>query len=153
MTLHWICKPHAELSPAELYAILRLRCEVFVVEQHCVYQDIDGQDFDGDCRHLMAWNDATLVAYLRLLDPHLHDGEVKVGRVVTAPAARGSGLGHQLMGHALEHAALLWPQAPLSMSAQAHLQAYYGRYGFTACSDEYLEDGIPHVQMRRHPQG
>ncbi|CDF81429.1 putative acyltransferase [Pseudomonas knackmussii B13] len=149
MDLTWSCKHHSELSKEELYAILRLRCEVFVVEQTCPYQDIDGQDLAGDTCHLTAHEGEQMLAYLRLLDPETHSGEVVIGRVITAAAGRGRGLGHQLMEHALDEAARRWPGRPVYLSAQAHLQGYYGRYGFQAEGDVYLEDDIPHIDMRR----
>lgn len=149
MGLTWSCKHHSELSKEELYDLLRLRCEVFVVEQTCPYQDIDGQDLAGDTCHLMACENGQLLAYLRLLDPDTHDGEVVIGRVITAAAGRGRGLGHQLMEHALAEAARRWPGRPVYLSAQAHLQGYYGRYGFQAEGEVYLEDDIPHIDMRR----
>ena len=149
MTVDWLCKHHTDLSKDQLYAILRLRCDVFVVEQQCVYQDIDGQDLDGDTHHLMAWKDDELVAYLRLLDPQLQGGDVVIGRVIVAPSARGTGLGHQMMKETLRQIEHIWPDTPIYLSAQAHLQGYYGRYGFVAEGEQYLEDGIPHRGMRR----
>ena len=149
MSINWICKHHSELSAQQLYAILRLRAEVFVVEQQCVYLDVDGQDLQGDTCHLMAWQEEQLVAYLRLLDPVKQDGNVVIGRVVTAPSARGQGIGHKLMVQALDHAGEKWPGRPFYLSAQAHLQGYYGRYGFKPVGEVYLEDGIPHIGMRR----
>lgn len=149
MSLTWSCKHHRELSKEALYDLLRLRCEVFVVEQTCPYQDIDGQDLAGDTCHLSAHENGQLLAYLRLLDPGTHDGEVVIGRVITAAAGRGRGLGHQLMQHALAEAARRWPGRPVYLSAQAHLQGYYGRYGFQAEGEVYLEDDIPHIDMRR----
>ena len=129
--------------------ILRLRNEVFVVEQKCIYQDIDGQDLLGDTHHLMAWKDDELVAYLRLLDPDTQGGDVVVGRVIVAPAARGTGLGHRLMVEALKQIDDIWPDTPIFLCAQAHLQGYYARYGFLVAGEEYLEDDIPHIGMRR----
>ncbi|WP_263146386.1 GNAT family N-acetyltransferase [Pseudomonas sp. RIT-PI-AD] len=149
MSITWLSHPHRELDTATLYAILALRAQVFVVEQKCPYLDVDGEDLQGDTCHLSAWEDGQLLAYLRLLDPARHDGEVIFGRVVTAPQARGRGLGHGLMAHALEVAAQRWPGQPLYLSAQAHLQEYYGRYGFAAVTGVYLEDDIPHIGMRR----
>ncbi|KRP54010.1 GNAT family N-acetyltransferase [Pseudomonas poae] len=149
MTVDWLCKHHTDLGKEQLYAILRLRCEVFVVEQQCVYQDIDGQDLDGDTHHLMAWKDDELMAYLRLLDPQLQGGDVVIGRVIVAPSARGTGLGHQMMKETLRQIEHIWPDTPIYLSAQAHLQGYYGRYGFVAEGEQYLEDGIPHRGMRR----
>ncbi|AVO61730.1 GNAT family N-acetyltransferase [Pseudomonas chlororaphis] len=149
MTIEWVCKHHTDLGKEQLYAILQLRTEVFVVEQKCAYQEVDGQDLEGDTCHLMAWDDDQLVAYLRLLDPVSQGGDVVIGRVVIAPQARGKGLGHDLMEHALKQAQKHWPQTPIYLSAQAHLQGYYGRYGFNVVGEQYLEDDIPHIGMRR----
>ncbi|RWU26472.1 GNAT family N-acetyltransferase [Pseudomonas alkylphenolica] len=149
MSIDWICKHHSDLGKEQLYAILQLRTEVFVVEQKCAYQEVDGQDLAGDTCHLMAWQDDQLQAYLRLLDPESQGGDVVIGRVVTAPSARGQGLGHALIEKALEVAEKNWPGVPVYLSAQAHLQGYYGRYGFVVVGEEYLEDDIPHIGMRR----
>ena len=149
MTVEWVCKHHTELGKEQLYAILRLRSEVFVVEQKCVYQDIDGQDLQGDTHHLMAWKGDDLVAYLRLLDPETQAGDVVIGRVIVAPMARGTGLGHLLMEETLKQIDDIWPETPIFLSAQAHLQGYYARYGFLVTGEEYLEDDIPHIGMRR----
>ncbi|MCB2250431.1 GNAT family N-acetyltransferase [Pseudomonas chlororaphis] len=149
MTIEWVCKHHTDLGKEQLYAILQLRTEVFVVEQKCAYQEVDGQDLEGDTCHLMAWDDDRLLAYLRLLDPTSQGGDVVIGRVVIAPSARGRGLGHELMEHALQQAQKYWPQTPIYLSAQAHLQGYYGRYGFKVVGEQYLEDDIPHIGMRR----
>lgn len=108
MSLDWTCKHHADLTLKELYALLQLRTEVFVVEQKCPYQEVDGLDLVGDTHHLMAWRDGQLLAYLRLLDPVRHEGQVVIGRVVSSSAARGQGLGHQLMERALQAAERLW---------------------------------------------
>lgn len=149
MTIEWICKHHSDLGKGQLYALLKLRSDVFVVEQKCAYPDLDGQDLEGDTHHLMGWEDDQLVAYLRLLDPQSQGGDVVIGRVVTAPAGRGKGLGHKMMEQALKQAEKHWPQVPIYLSAQAHLQKYYGRYGFVVAGEEYLEDDIPHIGMRR----
>jgi ElaA protein len=149
MTVDWICKHHSDLGKEQLYAILKLRAEVFIVEQQCAYQDVDGQDLEGDTCHLMAWDGNQLVAYLRLLDPELQGGDVVIGRVIIAPHARGAGLGHALMDQALEQIEERWPQTPIYLSAQTHLQGYYGRYGFVVTGEEFVEDGIPHIGMRR----
>ncbi|QZD70829.1 GNAT family N-acetyltransferase [Pseudomonas sp. 3-2] len=149
MTIEWVCKHHSDLGLEQLYAILKLRSEVFVVEQRCAYLDPDGQDLDGDTCHLMGWDDDQLVAYLRLLDPESQGGDVVIGRVLTAPAGRGKGLGHEMMEQALKQAQKRWPEVPIYLSAQAHLQGYYGRYGFLVAGEEYLEDDIPHIGMRR----
>ncbi|WOE79205.1 GNAT family N-acetyltransferase [Pseudomonas protegens] len=149
MTIEWVCKHHTDLGKEQLYAILQLRTEVFVVEQKCPYQEVDGRDLEGDTCHLMAWDDDRLLAYLRLLDPISQGGDVVIGRVVIAEQARGQGLGHALMEQALKQAQRHWPDTPIYLSAQAHLKDYYGRYGFIVAGEEYLEDGIPHIGMRR----
>ncbi|MFI8396810.1 GNAT family N-acetyltransferase [Pseudomonas sp. Choline-02u-1] len=149
MTIEWICKHHSDLGKEQLYALLKLRSDVFVVEQKCAYPDLDGQDLEGDTYHLMGWEDDQLMAYLRLLDPESQGGDVVIGRVITAPAGRGKGLGHAMMEQALKQAQKHWPQVPIYLSAQAHLQGYYGRYGFEVAGEQYLEDGIPHIGMRR----
>lgn len=149
MTVEWICKHHSDLGKEQLYALLKLRSDVFVVEQKCAYPDLDGQDLEGDTYHLMGWEDDQLMAYLRLLDPESQGGDVVIGRVVIAEQARGKGLGHTLMEQALKQAQRHWPETPIYLSAQAHLQAYYGRYGFNVAGEQYLEDGIPHIGMRR----
>lgn len=149
MTIEWICKHHRDLGKEQLYALLKLRSDVFVVEQKCAYPDLDGQDLEGDTHHLMGWEDDQLMAYLRLLDPESQGGDVVIGRVVTAPAGRGKGLGHAMMEQALKQAEKHWPQVPIYLSAQAHLQGYYGRYGFVVVGEEYLEDDIPHIGIRR----
>jgi ElaA protein len=143
----WICKPHAELTLAELYALLRLRSEVFVVEQNCVFLDMDGKDLHGQTEHLMAWQDGALLAYCRLLEPAANGGQAIIGRVITAAAARGTGLGHELMRRAKAEVARLWPGQPVYLGAQARLKGYYGGHGFVPVTEEYIEDGIPHVGM------
>lgn len=149
MAIVWLSQHHRELDKVTLYAILALRARVFVVEQKCPYLDVDGEDLQGDTCHVTAWEGDTLLACLRLLDPARHDGEVVIGRVASDAAARGKGLGHGLMARALETCAERWPGYPVYLSAQAHLQAYYGRYGFEPVTGVYLEDDIPHIGMRR----
>jgi ElaA protein len=150
MTIQWVCKHHSDLGKEQLYAILQLRTAVFVVEQRCPYQEVDGQDLQGDTCHLMAWQDEELVAYARLLDPESQGGDVVIGRVATAAAVRGQGLGHELMAQALKQAEKHWPEQSIYLSAQAHLQAYYAGYGFAAVGEEYLEDNIAHIGMRKN---
>ncbi|UXY52940.1 GNAT family N-acetyltransferase [Pseudomonas tohonis] len=149
MPITWTCSHHSELDKQALYDILALRTQVFVVEQKCPYLEVDGLDLVGDSCHLMARDGDALVAYLRLLDPQRNQGEVVIGRVVIAEAARGTGLGHQLMERALKDCQRRWPGLPVYLSAQAHLQKYYGRYGFVPVTEVYLEDDIPHVGMRK----
>jgi len=139
----WHDRAFADLTVAELYAILELRARVFVVEQACAYQDPDG--VDQAARHLWAAAGGRIVAYLRIVPAGLKFAEASIGRVVTAPEARGAGLGRELMRRALALAG----GAPLRIGAQAHLERFYGELGFVRASDVYDEDGIPHVEMTR----
>ena len=130
-----------ELEPRILYQILKLRSDIFVVEQECVYMDMDGRDAEPATQHLWIEDEAgAVVATLRVLD----DGGVHhIGRVVTRADQRGRGLSALLMRAAID---LVGP--PIEIKAQAHLDGWYARFGFARCSDEWIEDGIPHVQMR-----
>ncbi len=146
--MNWILKPWCELTTDELYDLLALRVEVFVVEQTCPFQDLDGLDRRDGVLHLLGWQDGALVAYARLMAPGVAKAQqVVIGRVVTAPEARGDGLGHRLMQQALQECARLWPGVSIYLGAQAHLQGFYGRHGFTAVGEPYLEDDIPHIGM------
>lgn len=147
--LDWRLKPANVVSAVEIHAILQLRSAVFVVEQHCVFQDIDGLDLKPDNWHLMAWRDGELAGCLRLLAPINHNGDAVIGRVITSTSARGVGLGHELMRRAVEACATLWPNRPIALSAQAHLAAFYAQHDFVEYGDPYFEDGIPHLGMRR----
>jgi len=142
-----------ELSTRDLHDLLQLRSAVFVVEQACVFQDIDGADVDG--WHLLARVDGQLVACCRLLAAGIKFAEPSIGRVVTAMPVRGTGLGRALMVEALGRAQDLWPGQPIRIGAQRHLERFYGSLGFVTDSAPYLEDGIPHVEMllvpRRQP--
>lgn len=150
--LHWRCQPFEGLSLADLYAVLQLRSAVFVVEQSCLFQDMDG--LDSACHHLLG-QDASgqLLAYARLVPKGQAFADASVGRVVTAPAGRGRALGyslgHELMAKACAELTALWGLQPIRIGAQAHLQAFYAQHGFVADGTGYTEDGIPHVEMRR----
>jgi ElaA protein len=147
--LDWQWKSFGELDAASLYAILALRCEVFIVEQQCVYQDIDG--LDPQAVHLLGWRDGRLAAYLRVFAPGVKHADVSLGRVITAPFARGDGAGRALMGEALAYIGRTWPDHALRISAQRYLERFYGSYGFRVCSEPYDEDGIPHIDMLLSP--
>lgn len=149
MSVDWICKHHTDLGKDQLYAILKLRMQVLVVEQRYAYQDVDGQDLTDDTLHLMAWQDDQLVAYLRLLDPQSQGGDVVIGRMVTSPEARELALEEHLLLKGLEAAEHCWPGVPVYLSAQAHLQGFYARHGFAVVGEEHLEDDIPHIGMRK----
>lgn len=143
----WRCKAFGELSVAELYEILALRAQVFVVEQDCAYQDLDGAD--ASAMHLMFWGPGrTLAAYLRSFPPESLREEIVIGRVVTSLSARGQGLGRELMREGMRRAWRQWGDHPIHVSAQAHLQDWYNSLGFVVCGPGYPEDGIPHLPMR-----
>jgi ElaA protein len=142
----WQCAPFSDLSATQLYAILKVRSEVFVVEQNCVYQDIDGLDLE--CLHLIAWtSNQQVAAYLRILPPGLKYEEVSIGRVVSSNVARGTGIGKQLMAKAMELIARTYPGKAVRIQAQAYLENFYQSFGFITVSDVLLEDGIPHFMM------
>ena len=138
-------KTFTELTNEELYGILRLRAEVFVVEQNCVYQDLDGKDQKS--MHFFAVDQGEVVGCVRLMPRGLRFEEAALGRVVMKKTYRGTGLSNQLIQSAIDFAATDWREHNLRISAQAHLQKFYGRFGFRTVSDEYLEDGIKHVEM------
>jgi ElaA protein len=132
-----------DLDATTLYRVLRLRTDVFVVEQECAYPELDGRDLEPDARQLWLADGDAVTATLRLLtDPN---GDARIGRVATAPAARGAGLAAVLMRRALELAG----DRPVVLDAQAHLEHWYARFGFAVVGPGYVEDGIPHVPMRR----
>jgi ElaA protein len=141
----WHCKKFDDLSPHELYKIMQLRNEVFVVEQNCVYQDAD--DKDPHCYHLMGWNNDKLVAYTRLLPPGLAYTEPSIGRVVTSPSARGGGIGRELMEKSIEEVHQLFGTTSIKIGAQLYLLHFYTSLGFKQTSVVYLEDNIEHVEM------
>ncbi len=141
----WTWKPYAELSLDELYDLLALRQEVFVVEQDCPYQDADFQDHHAF--HLLGYDDEGLVAYLRAFAPGVQRPEAVIGRVITAPRTRGTGLGRPLMREGERQVRGLFPTATIHLSAQAHLERFYGSLGYAVTGPGYLEDGIPHLPM------
>lgn len=141
----WTLKKFGDLTPAELYAIMQLRNEVFVVEQNCVYQDCD--DKDQLSHHFMGWEEGKLLAYTRLLPAGTSYEEPSIGRVVTTPSARRSGLGKELMKRSLEEIEKLYGKIRVKIGAQLYLLPFYESFGFEKTSDIYLEDGIEHVEM------
>ena len=149
--MQWIPLTFSQLSTRQLYDILRLRSEVFVVEQECAYQDLDGHDMHANTLHLLGYRDDKLTAYARILDEGVTYPEVAIGRVVTAHTERGNGAGHELIAQALLEIKEKWPNQAVMMGAQSHLVDFYGKHGFKVSSDEYMEDGIPHIDMTRKP--
>jgi ElaA protein len=144
--IFWKCKPFDALSPHELYGIIRLRNEVFVVEQNCVFQDAD--DKDQKCFHLVGYENNKLAAYARLVPAGLsYPNYVSIGRVITSPAHRRSGMGKALMQQAINYCYNLFNTHTIKIGAQYHLKNFYEGFGFVQSSDVYNEDGIPHIEM------
>ncbi|WP_374951402.1 GNAT family N-acetyltransferase [Mucilaginibacter sp.] len=148
-TLKPILKSFNDLTVTELYMILRLRNEVFIVEQNCVYQDVDNKDLK--CHHLMLMQGDQLMAYARLVPVGISFTEVSIGRVITSPLARGTGAGKELMQTAIKACEIIFGEGPIKIGAQAYLVKFYSSLGFVQVSDEYDEDGIPHIDMIRQP--
>lgn len=147
MNLLWKCVFFNELSVHELYTVIKLRNEVFVVEQNCVFQDAD--DKDQKCYHLLGTQGDKLVAYARLVPPGVSYIYPSIGRVVTLPASRRSGAGRQLMHTAITHAELLFGKSPIKIGAQLYLKKFYESFGFLQSGLVYDEDGIDHIEMIR----
>ena len=124
------------------------RC-LFVVEQNCPYQDIDGDDLTGDNRHILGWKNDELVAYARILKSDDDLEPVVIGRVIVSEALRGEKVGQQLMSKTLDTCTHHWPDKPVYLGAQAHLQNFYQSFGFIPVTEVYEEDGIPHIGMAR----
>ncbi|GEO09360.1 GNAT family N-acetyltransferase [Segetibacter aerophilus] len=143
----WVCKFFDELSPHELYAIIKLRNEVFVVEQNCVFQDADNKD--QQCYHLSGTINNELVAYARLVPGGVSYPQISIGRVITSPAHRKTGFGKSLMTKAIEECDRLFGKQPIQIGAQLYLKGFYQSFGFKQISDMYLEDDIPHIEMLR----
>ena len=147
--LHWTWARFDDLGVHALHDALALRCRVFILEQG-PYQDPDGAD--KHAWHLMGRNaDGTLLALLRVVDPGVNCPEPSIGRVVVAPELRGNGVGRALLKEGLARCQSVWPGRAVRISAQAHLQRFYGSLGFVAVSDVYLEDDIPHIEMLWSP--
>ena len=151
--VQWTWKRFPELTPAELYAILAARAAVFVVEQACAFQDVDG--LDAFAWHLLGWVEQddcpTLAAYLRLIDPGRKYTEPSIGRVLTALPYRRTDLGRAAMREGLARAAALYPGCEVRIGAQQRLERFYAELGFRTVSAPYDEDGIAHVEMLRSP--
>ncbi len=145
--MEWIIKKFDELTLDELYAILQLRSEVFVVEQNCVYQDPDGKD--QLAWHFMGKENNKLIAYTRIFPARVSYSDPSIGRVVTAPSKRKGGLGRELVIRSIEHCERLFGKTPITLGAQVYLKNFYTSLGFFPNGDEYIEDGIPHIEMKR----
>lgn len=145
-TIRWYCKLFSELTNRELYCILQLRSEIFVVEQHCVYQDCDNKDYDS--WHFFGKEADAIIAYTRILPAGIsYPGFASIGRVVVAPGKRGTGMGKILMNKSIEQTRLLCGNEPIYIGAQVYLNKFYTELGFVSQGEPYSEDGIPHITM------
>lgn len=147
MDIDWQWCDLAELSLERLYAVFAARIEVFVVEQTSIYQDMDGLDLAAT--HLIGWSQSNVAAYLRVLGPDTRFAERSIGRVLTTKPFRGTGIGRVLFAKAVAYMDERYPKEPVRIGAQAHLDRFYGGFGFVVASAPYIEDGIPHVEMVR----
>ncbi len=148
MQLNWVLKKFEELSASELYKIMQLRNDVFVVEQNCVYQDAD--DKDQLSLHFCGWDGEKLVAYTRIIPQGISYTEASIGRVVTSPAYRNTGAGRQLMQESIDRTFNQFSCTAIKIGAQVYLTKFYQSLGFVQSGAEYLEDGIPHIEMILH---
>lgn len=149
--IEWYWKRFEELTNSELYRVLEARSVVFVIEQRCVYMDID--NLDEQAWHLFAVDTESpytpLVAYARVFAPDPETGDARIGRVLTIAEYRDRGLGKALMQRSLQQVETNWPGAAVRLNAQQYLRAFYESFGFVKISGPFLEDGIPHLDMRR----
>ena len=148
MSIKWEIKHFEALTTIELYEILRLRSEVFVVEQNCVYQDIDSKDEKS--LHLLGFFNGVIVAYCRLFKSGDYFENAAIGRVVVAQKYRNQKWGHALISASIAGIQDFFGETQITISAQLYLKTFYEQNGFTQTSEPYLEDGIPHIEMRRH---
>ena len=145
---HWKLRNFSQLTNDELYDVLKLRIDVFVVEQTCYYPDLDDHDRHPETLHLFSYDENELVAYLRILPKGLtYNDYVSIGRVAIAEKYRGKGIGHVIVKEALTACEARFSGQAIKISAQAHLAAFYQQHRFKQVTDEYLEDGIPHIGM------
>ena len=144
--ISWSIKSFDELNKNELYDLLKLRSEVFVVEQNCVYQDIDDKDIKGT--HFFGQDGSDLIAYLRVMEVGvLYPNHMSIGRVVVKQTHRNKKLGNEILAEAIDFCRKKFPKTPIKISAQTHLKSFYNQLGFEFKGEAYLEDGIPHCAM------
>lgn len=144
--LNWCWFSMDEMKPVQLYDMLALREAVFVVEQACIYQELDGRD--KVAQHLLVTQQETVVACLRTLPPTARQTRVRIGRVAVAPNWRKQGLARLMVQNAIDKIRLDYPSSGIYLDAQTYLQGFYSSLGFQVCGDEFLEDGIPHIAMQ-----
>jgi len=143
--MQYTIKPFEALTNSELYKLLQLRQAIFIIEQNCIYPDIDGKD--ENAHHLLAFDGDILVGCLRLLEKGVSYDEASIGRVVVSECARGRGIAKEMMQRALDFTRTEWQETHIRISAQSYAVPLYAGVGFAVVSEEYWEDGIPHVEM------
>lgn len=144
-----VIRSFEQLSNIQLYQLLKLRSEVFVIEQNCIFLDAD--DKDQKCHHLLLYKGEALAAYSRIVPAGVSYAEVSIGRVVTSPAFRGTGLGRELMERSIQACVDLYGAQPVRIGAQYYAVKFYGSLGFVPQGEIYDEDGIDHIEMVLHP--
>ncbi|CAM3838818.1 GNAT family N-acetyltransferase [Parendozoicomonas haliclonae] len=145
--MNWLCLSFAELTTNQLYELIKLRIDVFVVEQNCPYPELDDLDRLPEARHLMGYKDGKLLACLRILPPGSVYSQPCIGRVAIDNSQRGQGLAHTLIQEGMKQCLALWSEPGIKIGAQSYLEGFYQKHGFQTASEEYLEDGIPHIKM------
>lgn len=148
MSIHkikWVFSSFDNLSSEGIYESLRLRQDIFIVEQNSIYPDIDGLDYDS--HHLLGYAGSHLQAYLRIVPPGQKFSEPSIGRIVVEKGRRNTGIGTELVKQGIIHTKQLYNRIPIRIEAQAHLEQFYGAIGFSKVTDAYDKDGIPHIQM------
>ncbi len=152
LSVEWLWRKFSALSSMELYQLLKLRQDIFVLEQNCLYADIDNQDFYH--QHLLAYSGTELIGYLRIIpSKHHSSGCVAIGRVAISRKYRGLGLAREMMEKAMDYCAHNHPSETIFVSAQLYLQSFYQNLGFKTIGDGYLEDDIPHIAMKKVAKG
>lgn len=145
MNFHFQCFSFNQLNTAQLYRLLQLRSEVFIVEQNCAYQDLDDKDFCS--HHLLMYEATKLIAYARLIPQNISYAEISIGRIVNASSHRNKGIGKMLMNKAIDECYRLFGKQRIKISAQVYAVGFYTQFGFETSGEPYLEDDIPHVKM------
>jgi len=147
-TLNWSVKSLDEIQPLQLYSMLKLRADVFIIEQNCIYPDMDGKD--EHAMHVLGFKDKEVVAYTRVFDKGGYFDKASLGRVVVKESERRFKYGHELIRQSIKAIEDNYGNQPIKISAQQYLIKFYERHGFQAVGEEYLEDGIPHIGMLRN---
>ena len=150
--MKWQSIKFHQLTTDQLYEILKLRVDIFVVEQTCPYPELDEKDRHEETIHLLGSDDDNLIAYARLLAPGVSYTDASIGRFAVKESRRHQRLGSQLLDECLQEIKQLWPGSAIRISAQAHLQEFYEKFNFEITSDIYLEDDIPHIEMLKNDE-